>query len=142
MLYIAHSDAAQPLAGKKLAEIMCLNPRYLEPCLQNLVKTGVLHSAKGAKGGYSLAMAADKLTLAQICNNATLNEQKMATKQDKLQAVIIIPLFKMAEDAYENALSSITLQDLCEQMQAQKLDVAMKAELKGGQSNAISNYAI
>jgi Rrf2 family transcriptional regulator, iron-sulfur cluster assembly transcription factor len=128
MLYICYNGEAQPLGGKKLAEIMDLNPRYLEPFLQNLVKYGVLHSAKGAKGGYSLAIPSKKLTIAKICEIATCSQEKMSDEeQSKLQQAVIIPTFRLAETAYVKTLGNFSLHDLCEQVKFHNLEYLLKS---------------
>jgi Rrf2 family iron-sulfur cluster assembly transcriptional regulator len=123
IIYIAYNGDANPVGGKKLAEIMGLNSRYLEPFLQNLVKYGVLHSAKGAKGGYSLMVSAKNLTIAQICEIATGAQEKSTdNEQSKLQQIIIEPMFRSAENAYVKTLDNFSLHDLCEQIKVKKLE--------------------
>ncbi len=151
MLYIHYNDmrgdAVQPLGGKKLAEIMQLNPRYLEPLLQNLVKNMVLHSSKGARGGYSLLIAAGELTVAQICSDAVgcedkLREEKLEFEQSLIRQNIIIPVFQQAENAYNASLADLSLQDLYQQIIVKKLDNLLKQKLSDGLNNSDFNYAI
>lgn len=139
MLYIAYNTSIDKLIGnKKLSEIMQLPPRYLEPFLQDMVKKNILHSSKGAKGGYSLAVATNKLTIAQICSLSTnYNDNNDLVN---LQSKIIAPTFDKAQQSYINKLSNITLKDLINDIKRNNFNYLL--ELSCDENEQVINYSI
>ncbi|MFF0609958.1 RrF2 family transcriptional regulator [Nocardia tengchongensis] len=63
---LAWLDDHAPIATARLAEIFELPPEYLKKRLQPLVREGILDSTPGARGGYRLARAPERLTLMDV----------------------------------------------------------------------------
>lgn len=66
VLYVALQSTVAPVPGKAVCQAQGLNPRYLEPVLQRLVREGILRSIRGPKGGYTLGRDRRKITLYDI----------------------------------------------------------------------------
>tara|TARA_B100001989_G_C24541989_1_gene468187 strand:+ start:682 stop:1125 length:444 start_codon:yes stop_codon:yes gene_type:complete len=67
VLFIAcHGSAIEPVSGKSIVD-QCdnMNDRTLEPVLQKLAKGNIVHSIKGANGGYFIADP-DNLTVRDV----------------------------------------------------------------------------
>jgi len=64
LAWLGRDGGAVPTA--RLAAAFELPPAYLNKCLQLLVKAGVLQSSSGAKGGFRLARAPDRITLLDV----------------------------------------------------------------------------
>lgn len=62
-LVLSWLDDLAPLPVGTLARVFELPTEYLKKRLQPLVKAGILHSEAGARGGYRLARAPNKITL-------------------------------------------------------------------------------
>ena len=54
ILHLALSNSTKPIGVKILAKQQKLSPTYLSKILTKLVKEGMVTSASGANGGYSL----------------------------------------------------------------------------------------
>lgn len=55
-----------PVKGEVLARAQDIPPRFLESILAQLRQRGVLHSRRGADGGYWLARPAEQIPLADV----------------------------------------------------------------------------
>ncbi|MFE2106315.1 RrF2 family transcriptional regulator [Kitasatospora sp. NPDC059463] len=65
-LALAWLDEQAPIPAGRLAEIFELPPVYLKKRLQPLVRAGVLASVAGARGGYRLGRAPERITLMDV----------------------------------------------------------------------------
>jgi Rrf2 family transcriptional regulator, iron-sulfur cluster assembly transcription factor len=121
LLYIAHHPPAQPLGGKKLAALLEVSPRYLELLLQELVKEGMLRSVRGPRGGYMLAKERSNILMSNVWLAA---KEKPTTTYETTSVItekLVNPLFERAHAAYLHALASISLEDLCQSAERQRL---------------------
>lgn len=66
MLELAQQANKGRLQSKAIAQKERISAKFLEQILLRLRKAGLLVSQLGARGGYSLARPADKITLAEI----------------------------------------------------------------------------
>lgn len=64
--YIAHHDADEPVLAKDIAENTGVPLKYLQKVLRDLVRTGLLASARGIGGGFQLSRPPAKVRLADI----------------------------------------------------------------------------
>ena len=65
-IYIARHQGAGPVSGRRVAEACDIPPEYLLKILQQLVRTRVLRSETGRRGGFLLRKAAGETTLLEI----------------------------------------------------------------------------
>lgn len=66
VLLLARHDGAKALSADAIAAELGAPRNYLAKTLNALAKTGVVHSARGAAGGFTLAIPPERLTLARI----------------------------------------------------------------------------
>lgn len=66
ILVLAGDTRQRPLRADELAEATGAPRNYLGKTLNALVKAGVLRSARGPAGGFSLAIPAENLTIARV----------------------------------------------------------------------------
>jgi Rrf2 family protein len=64
-LLAAQSDG-EAVLGRDLARKLKIPPDYLSKVLATLARSGVLTAVRGAKGGYRLARAAERIKLVEI----------------------------------------------------------------------------
>ena len=115
LLYIAYYPAMQPLGGKKLSSVLNIPPRYLELWMQSLVRANILRSIRGPRGGYMLARDRRDIRMDEVLRAFDHGMPKEgANPPSTVQEKIVGPMFEQAEQAYRQALSSITLEQLCD----------------------------
>ncbi|MBY0492056.1 MAG: Rrf2 family transcriptional regulator [Gemmatimonadaceae bacterium] len=66
VLLLARHDGHKALSADAIAAELGAPRNYLAKTLNALAKAGVVHSARGAAGGFTLAVPATELTLARI----------------------------------------------------------------------------
>lgn len=66
VLLLARYDGANALSADAIAAELGAPRNYLAKTLNALAKAGVVHSARGAAGGFTLAIPPESLTLARI----------------------------------------------------------------------------
>jgi Rrf2 family transcriptional regulator, iron-sulfur cluster assembly transcription factor len=66
VLVLARSYGHRPLRADELADATAAPRNYLAKTLNALAKAGIVTSARGPQGGFSLAVAPDALTLARV----------------------------------------------------------------------------
>jgi Rrf2 family protein len=66
VLCIAGADHDGPVRGDHIARVIRCPRNYLSKTLTLLVREGILHSERGPRGGFRLAIAAESLTVAHV----------------------------------------------------------------------------
>ena len=66
VLHVAAHGAHEPVRVDAIAVALAVPRNYLSKTLHLLARDGVLHSVRGPRGGFQLAVPADQLTLARI----------------------------------------------------------------------------
>jgi Rrf2 family protein len=66
MLELAAGGGGDPIKGDFVAEAQEIPVRFLENILAELRHAGLVHSRRGADGGYWLARAPEEITVAEI----------------------------------------------------------------------------
>ena len=66
VLLLARHGTATALSADSIADQLGAPRNYLAKTLNALAKAGVVRSARGAAGGFTLAVPADQLTLEQV----------------------------------------------------------------------------
>jgi Rrf2 family protein len=143
ILYIAYNDETSPVGGKKLAEILGIPSRHLEPYLQNLGRGSLLTSTRGAKGGYKLARPAHDITLREICEiaiGASENDKDTNVTNSKICNLLITPLFIKATCEFWESLHNISLADLMREARSHKLEDALN--IMQNDDNIVINFVI
>lgn len=118
---------ARPSAvtARALAARHGLAPRQLETVLQALVRSGILTSARGPRGGYELARERRRITLGEIVRAAGLEAPGDADptgdgrEARHLMSEVVIPAVAAAGAGYLRELERISVEDLCRQADAE-----------------------
>lgn len=119
---IALHARPMPVSAKALAARHNLPPRHLEPVLQALVRHGILKGLRGPRGGYELARERRRITAGDIVRVAmTAQEDEAASPvpESRLTDAVIMPLVVRGTDAFLAELDQVTVDDLCQQAQAE-----------------------
>ena len=66
MLHLALSNSNKPIGVQILAQQQKVSPTYLSKILTKLVKEGMVASASGANGGYSLTKGWESISFLDI----------------------------------------------------------------------------
>ncbi|ASA23724.1 RrF2 family transcriptional regulator [Paenibacillus donghaensis] len=66
MLYLAATGSDKPIGVVQLAEKQGVSPTYLSKILTKLVKAGLIESASGANGGYSLKRKQEEISFLDV----------------------------------------------------------------------------
>jgi Rrf2 family protein len=66
ILALAQADTGRPMRADEIARATGAPANYLAKTLNALGKAGIVTSARGPRGGFTLALPADELTLARI----------------------------------------------------------------------------
>jgi Rrf2 family protein len=64
--WLAAHSGGEAVLGRDLARKLKIPPDYLSKVLATLARSGVLTAARGAKGGYRLARAAERIRLVEV----------------------------------------------------------------------------
>jgi Rrf2 family iron-sulfur cluster assembly transcriptional regulator len=111
---VALHARGQPVAAKALAERHGLPPRHLEPVLQALVHAGILKGVRGPRGGYELARERRRISVAEIVRIAEAANEETPRGVPPIVGKVIGPAVAEAEASFETALSSVTIDRLCQ----------------------------
>jgi Rrf2 family transcriptional regulator, iron-sulfur cluster assembly transcription factor len=101
-----------PISAKTLAARHDLPPRHLELVLQALVRAGILKGTRGPRGGYALARERRGLTASDILRATGIGEEGDEEPKSEIITNVVLPVLALAERAFWQALSQITLEDL------------------------------
>jgi Rrf2 family protein len=103
-----------PVSSRALAKHQHLRPRHLESELQALVREGILKTVRGPHGGYVLAREQRRITAADILRAARTadDESEEPVSRSALLVDVVGPALAKAENAFSNALSRISVEDL------------------------------
>jgi Rrf2 family protein len=66
VLYLAGSHGGSPVRVDEIGRDLGIPANYLSKTLNALVRTGVLASTRGPRGGFKLAVAPDRLSLERV----------------------------------------------------------------------------
>jgi Rrf2 family protein len=66
VVYVATNGADTPVQVGPIATALDVPQNYLSKTLHRLVRAGVLRSVRGPRGGFQLAVPAERLTLARV----------------------------------------------------------------------------
>lgn len=119
MLDIAayNSTTGERACTTAIAQRQDIPPALLAKLVPLLVRAGLLHSQRGARGGLSLAHPASEISLLEIVEAIegpiTLNRCTATPAQcDKVHQCSVHPVWQQAQDYLVNLLKTTSLSDL------------------------------
>lgn len=119
MIELAKHDLNRPLQLKIIAERQEISVKYLEQLMAVLKSAGLIKSIRGSRGGYVLAKAPNQITIIDILHCvegpiATVECVEDGSRCSRAADCAAREIWIRVEQAIENVLQSITLQDVAE----------------------------
>lgn len=119
MIELAQHDAPRPLQLKIIAQRQEISVKYLEQLMAVLKSAGLVSSIRGSRGGYILARAPNQITLSDILHCvegpvATVDCVEDGSRCARAAECAAREVWMKVEQAIDNVLQSVTLQDVAE----------------------------
>jgi len=119
-VHLARRVGERPLSARELAEIERLPPDYVEQILLRLRRAGLVTSARGARGGYSLSRAPHAITVRDVIAASELGTFEVNCDVHPVSPercaptarCSIRPVWRALQQRIDTLLESITLGDL------------------------------
>ncbi len=108
-------DAGQAVSADLLCQQTKVPRRYLHKVLQDLVRAELVHSRSGPGGGYTLARAADEITILDVVNAVAPLERIRHCPLGLPSHTSLCPLHQELDKAYaatEEAFSRVTIEQI------------------------------
>ncbi len=123
MIDLAANQSGEPIRLKDIAERQNISVKYLEQIIALLTKAGYVRGARGAGGGYQLRKKPCDYTVGMILRTtegslapvSCVEDGENACERSNSCATIVI--WKKINDAVNDVVDGITLQDLVEWQQ-------------------------
>lgn len=124
---LARHENSQPIQAKIIAQRQGIPSRFIEQIMQGLKHNGIVRSARGAQGGYTLALPASHISLAQVVKSMNGSQPDEALPSESihndggtsdprhLSTVLLSEIWKKVEEAELAVLNKISVQSLLEQ---------------------------
>jgi Rrf2 family protein len=117
VLDIAYNGGPAPVRSSEITERQGIPRRYLEPALQELVRSKILLGIRGPSGGYRLARERRRISLGDIVRTV----RELETSEDPINDPagsalghqILRPVWLGLEQEMMQRLDSLTLEELC-----------------------------
>ena len=119
-----HRNEQEYVSIKKIAQRQDISEKYLEQIVALLARAGFVTSVRGAQGGYRLVKEPKDYTvgiiLRQIEGNLSSVKclEESPNKCDRCNNCVTIEVWKQINDAVNNVIDNITLQDLVDRQMA------------------------
>ena len=131
LLDLAEHNNGTPVRVKEIATRQNISEKYLEQIIAVLNKAGYVQSVRGAQGGYLLKKELYaynigeilRLTEGSIAPVSCLDEQENVC--ERKESCVSVILWKKINDAVNEVVDNITLQDLMDW----KRDLAIDSEI-------------
>ncbi|MBV9953301.1 MAG: Rrf2 family transcriptional regulator [Acidimicrobiia bacterium] len=107
LLVLAGAPSLAPVKMTELSRIEGLSPRFLSTVMVALRDKGLVHSQRGAAGGYWLARPADQITVSDVYDAVDVRDPVMLRRSRVTGA-----LWNGLEAELRSRLAAITLADL------------------------------
>ncbi|MHC4186886.1 MAG: RrF2 family transcriptional regulator [Planctomycetota bacterium] len=125
MLELAQNEGKGPMQIKRIGQHQEISVKYLEQLLAILKSGGFVRSIRGAKGGYMLAEAADKIRLSNVfnCLEGPLITTECLEDDEychRAADCVTRELWADVQNAVKDVLDSFTLQDLVDKAKDKK----------------------
>ncbi len=118
---LARRHGQGPVTIDDIAQRQAIPPRFLAAILNQLKQAGLLHSIRGAKGGYELARRPAELTVGEMMRVTEGGIAPTGCVDDNPEGCPLypdcafLPLWCRAADAIANVYDNTTFSDLLEE---------------------------
>lgn len=127
MVEIALNKNQSPISVKIISERQEISEAYLEQIMSSLTKRGLAKSVRGVQGGYLLAKDPGKIKVGDVIRalEGPIVPVDCVSKQDPMECkrsefCVSRIVWEKVRDVIDEALDSLTLQDLCNELQNRK----------------------
>lgn len=124
MLDLATNYSGEPIRLKDVAKRQDVSDKYLEQIISTLNKAGYVRSVRGPMGGYSLQRPPEEYTVGMILRLTEGSLAPVECVEDTLpdcnrsESCVTRILWKKLNDAINDVVDHITLEDLLEWQKA------------------------
>lgn len=112
MLFLAKETPDKPVGVQQLAEMQNVSPTYLSKILTKLVKEGMINSASGANGGYTLSQNWHDISFLDIIHAIEGKSSLFECCLYNDPNCVIKEVMLSAEEKLDNELRSRKISDL------------------------------
>ncbi len=135
MVDLAYYSKDKPVALQEIAEREDISLNYLEQLFAKLRRNGIVNSVRGPGGGYVLAKKPDEINIGEIIEAVEESLSPVSCIEgdkgcNRIDKCVTFKLWKGLGDRIKDFLSSITVQNLCDDagkiFEGQKLEVGNK----------------
>ena len=136
MLELAMQEDGENLSVKTVAGSRGISEKYLEQIIPVLVRSGLVRSVRGAKGGYHLVRDPEDVTVGMILRTVEGSISPVSCLDDEVNqcarcnACVTLDLWAQVDQAISNVVDHVTLADLVDKQR--RLDARCAA---AGKSN-------
>lgn len=123
-LELARHQDAQPVQAKVIAQRQGIPSRFIEQIMQRLKQEGIVHSSRGAQGGYTLTKPPSQISLAHLVNSMNGSQSPIGSDYlgnnggrtpKHLSTALLTGIWEKVEEAEQAVLTNISIQSLLEQ---------------------------
>ena len=120
-----HRDEQEYISIKKIAQRQDISEKYLEQIVAQLARAWFVTSVRGAQGGYRLVQEPKDYTVGMILRHIEGNLSSVKCLEEspnkcrRCNNCVTIEVWKQINDAVNNVIDNITLQNLVDQQLAQ-----------------------
>ena len=128
MFDLAMHNKDNAIALKSVAKREHISEKYLEHLFASLKKAGLIHSVRGAQGGYRLAHPPEEITLGDIIRvlEGPVTPSECVTDEsevcDRMAECVMHSVWCRIRTQIDEVLDNITLADVCEEQRALQKD--------------------
>jgi Rrf2 family transcriptional regulator, cysteine metabolism repressor len=127
IIELAQYEGKRPLQLKVIAERQGISVKYLEQLMSLLRSSGFVRSVRGSKGGYILARAPEQIRLSEVfrCLEGPVTTAECTENEDFCERAadcVAREVWVQVEEAIQRVLSSITLADMVQRIEAPASD--------------------
>jgi len=121
---LARHQDSQPIQAKVIAQRQGIPGRFIEQIMQRLKQEGIVHSSRGAQGGYTLTKPASQISLAKLVNSMNGSHTPIgsdfqgtngSSSPMHLSTALLSGIWEKVEEAEQGILTNISIQSLVEQ---------------------------
>ena len=126
IIELAEHNGSAPLQTKVIAASQDISVKYLEQLMTILRSAGFVRSIRGSKGGYMLAKSPNQIKLSEVFDCLEGHVTTVECVEDRnfcerTEDCVAMQVWAQVQQAINNVLQSITLQDLVDRAKNKKL---------------------
>ena len=126
IIELAEHNGPAPLQTKVIAASQDISVKYLEQLMTILRSAGFVRSIRGSKGGYMLAKSPNQIKLSEVFDCLEGHVTTVECVEDRsfcerTEDCVAMQVWAQVQQAINNVLQSITLQDLVDRAKNKKL---------------------